>query len=107
MEYCMHDWVLVNIIVEWNKGRVILNIDRYRYKTSEQVVANNFSKLEVPRRYEWGESETINEITGPIQLDSGQYRFSIEMQSGDVIEIDAESLDMPDSALLTNFNVSP
>lgn len=89
----MHDWVLLSIVFEWAIGRATLSFDRYR--SNEKLVANSVADLHVPQLNEWGPSVCVNEVKGPIVIDSGLQSLEIEMQSGDVIKIVAKSFEMP------------
>lgn len=92
--YQMHDWILVEVRVDWGAGRVQLDLSRKPGELS-QVIARDFRKVEVPRRQEWGESVSVMTHVGPDQYDVDLRRLSILMQSGDSIEIVAREIEMP------------
>ncbi len=94
----MHDWILIDIVVEWENQRVVLKFDTTA--GHKELVAKNFSKLMVPRNDEWGPSDCVNETTGPVSLNDVTSRFLIEMQSGDVIELEAQSIILPDGIMV-------
>lgn len=52
-------------------------------------------ELRVPRTQTWGSSVSINGVDGPSPQEEGRVRVAIEMQSGDLIEIVARSIEMP------------
>lgn len=91
----MHDWTLLNLIVDWTKGIATIT---FRNSQSQKVflVAEGLSDFRVPRREEWGESASVNEVEGPKKLHNGNMHFSIEMQSGDKIELEAQSIFLPE-----------
>lgn len=92
----MHDWTLLALMVDWLDGTIKIS---FRNSQSQEVflMANGFSELRVPRREEWGKSVAINEVDGPKTLQNGSMYFSIEMQSGDKIEMEARSISLPDA----------
>ena len=90
----MHDWSLVTLLLEWTEDKITITL---KNGTSAEVhlVANGLAELKVPKREEWGESVSINEVDGPITLSNGNSYLSIEIQSGDKIELEAESISLP------------
>ena len=91
----MHDWTLISIMVEWFKGTVTI---AFKNSKSEEVflVAKGFVDLKVPKREDWGESVSVNELEGPSLLENGNSYLAIEIQSGDKIELEARSISLPD-----------
>jgi hypothetical protein len=89
----MHDWVLLSVLFEWEAGRLTISFDRYEGK--ETLVANSVVELQVPQLNEWGPSICVNRVNGPIVIDKGLHSLEIEMQSGDVVRIVAQSFQMP------------
>lgn len=91
----MHDWTLVAIHFDWAAGRVDVEL-RNRSSMNVTLVAEHVTKLHVPHLQEWGPSVSINEVTGPLDIVGGK-QLSIEVQSGDVIEISAASFLIPEA----------
>ena len=91
----MHDWTLVSIFVNWVMGTVTITFKNYESKEI-LLIAEGLEELRVPRRAEWGESVSVNEVTGPTKLDNGNYHLMFEIQSGDKIEIEARVISMPE-----------
>lgn len=91
----MHDWTLVSIMVEWIKGVVTIT---FRNSKSDEVflVAEGLADLKVPKRDDWGDSVSVNEVEGPVKIDNGNTYLAIEIQSGDKLELEAKSISMPD-----------
>ncbi|MCI0613363.1 hypothetical protein L0244_10260 [bacterium] len=91
----MHDWTLIYITVDWLQKRIEC---RFKNSLSEEVslIANQFNELHVPRYDEWGPSVSVNKVSGPIFTGSGNQVLKIEMQTGDIIEIVAKSIDIPE-----------
>ncbi|MCL7423218.1 MAG: hypothetical protein M8364_20220 [Methylobacter sp.] len=91
----MHDWTLVSILVDWIKGTVTVTFKNYE-SNLVMLIADGLINLHIPKHEEWGESISINEVTGPILLNNGNYYLELEIQSGDKIELEAKSIKMPE-----------
>lgn len=89
----MHDWVLVNVLFLWEEGGRCRIEFRDSSSKSRYVNASGVSKLLVPRKEEWGPSVSVNETVGPTKK-GGSYFFNMEMQSGDIIELVADQIDL-------------
>ena len=89
----MHDWTLLSLEVDWGTGEVRLGIESPSGQTS--IRALDLYELRVPRARAWGPSVSINAVEGPSAQKDGRLRLAIEMQSGDLIEIVARSIEMP------------
>ena len=89
----MHDWTLLSLEVDWGDGEVRLCIKSPSGLTS--IRAFDLYELRVPRARTWGPSVSINAVDGPSPQEDGRVRLAIEMQSGDLIEIVARSIEMP------------
>jgi hypothetical protein len=89
----MHDWTLRVVNVDWGVGVVRVEFDAPTGRTVLQ--AHGLQDLHMPRTESWGPSVSVNEARGPVGLEGGLVRLSIEMQTGDVIEIVARSFDLP------------
>jgi hypothetical protein len=89
----MHDWTLVTLLLEWFKGIVTITL---KNSNSNEffLVAEGLADLKVPKREDWGESVSVNEVDGPRVLENGNSYISIEIQSGDKIEIEAKSISL-------------
>ncbi|ABC30569.1 conserved hypothetical protein [Hahella chejuensis KCTC 2396] len=92
----MHDWTLVALAVDWQKGAATITLKNSR---SEDVfiVADGLANLVVPRREAWGGSVSVNAVEGPRLLTSGDYYLALDMQSGDKIELEARAISPPAS----------
>ncbi|WP_437753688.1 hypothetical protein [Sorangium sp. So ce1389] len=86
----LHDATLETIELRWESGEVRLRI---RTGDPEQpqlvVVASSVHRMECARQLPWGFSVSINEVRGPSPIDGGGACVEVEMQSGDVIRIEA------------------
>lgn len=90
----MHDWALLTILVIWFKGVATLAFKNSKSQNAE-LTAHGLMSIKIPKLEEWGESVSVNQVIGPTKLGNGCYGMKIEMQSGDIIEIEAESFLMP------------
>jgi hypothetical protein len=89
----MHDWIFLSVVFEWASGRATL---RFRSALGEEaLVASSVVDLHVPQLNEWGPSVSVNAVKGPFSTNDGRRSLEIEMQSGDVITIVAQSFQMP------------
>jgi hypothetical protein len=89
----MHDWSLLSLAIDWGSGDVRLDI---RSPEGMAVIhAAGLHELRLPRAQTWGPSVSINAVKGPTLRHDGLSCLVIEMQSGDLIEITAHSIDMP------------
>ena len=59
------------------------------------LTAQGLVNIHVPKSEPWGRSVSVNEIRGPLKFDSELQKLTIEMQSGDCIEIVARSICLP------------
>lgn len=91
----MHDWTLRSINFDWKSAQVKLDFLN-QHSTLVSLLANGVSNLSVPCLNEWGPSVSVNKVAEPIPLENGKYKMKIEMQSGDVIEIDAKTFIYPE-----------
>ncbi|WP_437314968.1 hypothetical protein [Sorangium sp. So ce385] len=86
----LHDATLETIELRWASGDVRL---RVRTVDAEQpqlvVVASSVRRMECERQLPWEFSASINEVRGPFPAEGELARVEIEMQSGDVLRIEA------------------
>ena len=88
------DWDLVTVTFDWETKRVALVLSYWQHDHVE-LIANDCVDIHIPGRNEWGPSVSVNSFDGPSEVENGNKRLTIEMQSGDVITIIARSFDMP------------
>jgi len=87
----MHDWMLENVEVDWPSGCVSLRLSGYNEHAN--IIAQKFLSVIVPKKENWGPSVSVNTMKWT-KLDNGATVLSIEMQTGDVVEITAGSIDV-------------
>ncbi len=92
LEYLMHDWVLLDILCQWSDQAAVLNL---RFSDGDhKIVVHGLKKLEMAADYPWGKSVSINRFIQCDLLENVPHNLSIEMQSGDIISIEAELIDI-------------
>lgn len=90
----MHDCSLDSLVVEWEKGIATILL-KSMSSSRIAILVNGLRMLTVPRLQEWGHSVSINEVSGPSPTSEGNEFLKIEMQSGDVIEIEGSKIEVP------------
>jgi len=89
----MHDWTLYSITVDWDRGTATFSLSWAGRPFA--LIAHDVRQLDIPRRFDWGPSVSVNKARGPESIEGGLSCFSIEMQSGDTIKIIAARIDLP------------
>jgi hypothetical protein len=82
----LHDATLIEVRLNWGDGTCVAEID-HRSLGRCVLGFSAVSHLTLPRKQSWGRSVSINSFSAP---GSGQYE--IEMQSGDLIRIEATEM---------------
>lgn len=88
----MHDWTLLNIRFDWDAGRVTAEFLNKK-NGSRTLLAEGVNTLHIPRRSDWSQSVSVN-IASQMLSPAGTPVLKIEMQSGDVIEVNAKVFKM-------------
>lgn len=93
----LHDATLESMELRWSSGEAVLRI-RTGDPTRPQrvVVASAVLRLGCDRQLPWGFSVSINEVRGPAVGDDALV-LEIEMQSGDLIRIEAGAFTLRDA----------
>lgn len=78
-----HDATLLGVYLSWEEGRCALTVST-TYDGDGELIFDNVRGILIPRRHPWGASISINTFTH-----CGPNQFEIELQSGDVIKIEA------------------
>ncbi len=86
----LHDATLESVELRWSSGEAVMRI-RTGDATHPQrlVVASAVRRLGCERQMPWGFSVSINEVRGPTAVGDDVSVLEIEMQSGDLIRIEA------------------
>ncbi|RYZ87261.1 MAG: hypothetical protein EOP04_12095 [Proteobacteria bacterium] len=92
----MHDWILLSMLFDWGSARLTIN---FRDSKSKPVslIAENVVSFIAPKKNEWGRSDSVNKIEAPVCQQDGVKLVLIEMQSGDAIQIFAQSFIFPNA----------
>ena len=60
--------------------------------SERKLLVKGFTSVIIPKKDDWGESVSVNEVFGPISIENGLLKISIQIQSGDMIEIAAKTI---------------
>jgi hypothetical protein len=86
-ELPLHDAIVQEILISWPEKRVILKLEAFldpsRNAVPCQLVFGGVTNAVVPHQAPWGESSCINEARSDGAL------YKIEMQTGDILQIEA------------------
>lgn len=88
----LHDAQLATISVDWVQKEVHMRIRHGWPSRWSDLTLKGLHRLSVTTLDEWGPSAHIHRIHS--ETIDGGYRYLVEMQSGDVIDIAAESIDL-------------
>lgn len=89
----MHDWTLISLFIEWKDA--IATVKLQAGVGEKNLIASGLTNILIPKKDDWGSSTSINEIIGPLALANGLQLVEIQMQSGDMIRIEAKSFHFP------------
>lgn len=81
----LHDATLREVRFVWAEGRCTLSLLTNGHGAQE-LVFSGVTELHLPRQLPWGPSVSINAAR-----DCGSNRFEVELQSGDVLRLQAAS----------------
>lgn len=95
-DFGLHDATLVDVHLEWAEGRCTMTL-RHSELSNCHLTFTGVSNLSLPRARPWGPSQSINSVC---QRNTGHYE--IEMQSGDLIQIEACAVTMTCSSKALN-----
>ena len=90
----LHDAALLTITFDWKMGTGTLRV-RPTSHSETAIVATGVRFIAVHPEHPWGPSVYINEVRGPARTEADLQRVEIQMQSGDLITIAAESIELP------------
>lgn len=92
----LHDATLLGLTVDWKDGRAEVTF-RVHPDSLVRLVGQGAVRVSVTRDQPWGPSDSVNEIRWSNGVNVGGSVLEIEIQSGDVILIEARqfSIDGP------------
>jgi len=86
----LHDALLLHVSLDWSKGTAIF---QFRAVSGSTIaVLSGCTEMNLPRREPWGPSESVNSVEVG-QPESGGILLRIEMQSGDLLVTNGESIE--------------
>jgi hypothetical protein len=91
----LHDATLLALRVDWATATL-----RIELRTGDQtaprndIIATGLRNLICDREQPWGPSSSVNEVRGPVELGDGSHRLEVELQSGDVIVVEAGRIEI-------------
>jgi hypothetical protein len=88
----MHDWTLLSAEFDWSTGMVTLRLQSAAER--RVLTARGASSLQVERVHAWGPSVSINSVLVHGSDDGARHVARIEMQSGDIISIEANTFEL-------------
>jgi hypothetical protein len=88
----LHDAIIEELRLDYRAGTVLV-----MFKTAAgrvNLTAEGVFMVRAPRREPWGSSAGVNVVRGPgpVYAEGTAVQVEIEMQSGDVLEIEARSI---------------
>lgn len=102
--------LLRSLIVDWLAGTAEISIDHTPSPPQVRPLILRFgglARLVVPREGQWRGEMGVARIHGPITLEHDRQHLRLEMQSGDVIELDYVSLVAEPPDALAQHSASP
>jgi hypothetical protein len=91
----LHDAVLLSAAVDWEYGMadLVLNLPSPPHRRIT-IRARDLSSLSCPREQPWGRSVHVNQVSVTLPEAGQRAQIRIEMQSGDVIEVKADRIEI-------------
>jgi hypothetical protein len=95
----LHDATLDRLELHWKTGEAVLHVRTgLAAHPRVEVVGTAVQRVACDRRLPWGPSASINRVRGPIAMADGQgQRLEIEMQSGDILVLEATDVAVRDA----------
>lgn len=90
-ELCLHDSKLRSLSLDWKRGWARLQICAWN-DVSVQISARKVAAVNAPRHEPWGPSDFI--LSAYFSEAEGRSGLTIEMQSGDVVQLLAGDIDV-------------
>lgn len=91
----LHDATLLSVALDWRTGTAALNFRTANVSAPNAVIRGIATRLlQCPRERIWGPSVSVNKTTFEESGVDGVRRLEIEMQTGDVIVLVAERIEL-------------
>ena len=84
----MHDWALQSIHVDWASGIAYIEL-KDSASNVRAIEIKDLRNMVIPKKNPWGKSFSVNEATHNIDDVTKEHHLVIEMQSGDLIKVEA------------------
>jgi hypothetical protein len=92
----LHDAILLSVDLKWEENTAVLRFEPVQLDTvrEERVVIRSSGVyiFSYQHRQPWGRSKHVNRVELRESPHSGFRQFQLEMQSGDLIEFEAETI---------------
>src|SRR5947209_4834656 len=97
----LHDAILESVSINVDAGTIVLSLTPVQFEGAPErvtLIAREWKAFSCPKQEPWGHSARwfVNEARGSSKVESGLQHLELEMQSGDVVEIDCASLERID-----------
>ena len=90
----LHDAILISIELQWEKNTAVLCFEPVESEDTAGsrilLKSSGVRLFSYQHRQPWGKSIYVNEARLRVDPATGMSRFQLEMQSGDLIELEAE-----------------
>lgn len=91
----LHDSTLERLVVNWESGGGFLQLRSWEGgPILERLEFNGLRELSLPRRFPWGLSVSLNQCRIGTADESGISRLEVELQSGDLLRIEASEFEL-------------
>src|SRR5215475_9100783 len=97
----LHDAILESVAIQVATGAVTFVLTPVQFEGAAKRVilhARQWKMLVCPKEEPWGHAAEwqVNKARGPSMLESGMQHLELEMRTGDVIQVDAASIERVD-----------
>jgi len=91
----MHDWVLKSIAIDWEAGVTSFAFLPVSAEDEPpvEILIEGLVQLSVPRQFDWGPSVSV--LDAYLTERSSGLTFSIQMQSGDLVQAQGSAIRLP------------
>ena len=89
----LHDAVLNQMVLDWGSDKLEIRLFT-SLNSSATIIAFNVRAFSISHLGPWGRSSSINSVVIGVSIHENAERLTIEMQSGDLILIDAHKFEL-------------